>query len=66
MEIILFSYKINNMNFPYILHLFELKAFDFCKIIESVVKHESDVIISKKLINFIISLVSSNNCKTFK
>jgi len=41
-EIVLFSFKMTDMAFPYILHRFQLKAFEFFKIVESVVRHEPD------------------------
>lgn len=43
MEIVLFAYKMTQMSFPYILDKFQLKSFDFCKIIESVVRHEPEL-----------------------
>ena len=42
-EIVLFSYKMTRMAFPYILDQFDLRPFEFCKIVESVVRHEADV-----------------------
>ncbi len=43
MEIVLFSYKMTHMAFPHIINKFQIKPFDFCKIIESVVRHEPEV-----------------------
>lgn len=42
-ELVLFSYKMIDMAFPYVLVQFGIKPFDFCKVIESVVRHEPDV-----------------------
>eukprot|EP01114_Cavostelium_apophysatum_P015170 TRINITY_DN4080_c0_g1_i1.p1 TRINITY_DN4080_c0_g1~~TRINITY_DN4080_c0_g1_i1.p1 ORF type:complete len:600 (+),score=172.10 TRINITY_DN4080_c0_g1_i1:155-1954(+) len=43
MEIVLFSYKMTHMSFPYVLDQFGIKSFDFFKIIESVVRHTPDL-----------------------
>jgi retinoblastoma-like protein 1 len=40
LEIVIVSHKIVEMTFPHSLHLLELQPFDFCKVIETVVKHE--------------------------
>jgi len=43
MEIVLFSYKMTHMAFPFVLQKFHIKPFDFCKIIESVVRYDPEL-----------------------
>lgn len=40
MEIVISTYEIHEMKFPAILELFKLPAFECCKVVESVIKHQ--------------------------
>jgi len=52
-EIVLFSYKMTHMSFPYVIHQFHIQPFDFSKIIESVIRHAPELpkVVTKHLCN---------------